>query len=276
MAGLGEVCSHVAAIMFCVLLTSEYCRRNLENACTSEPCSWLPPSLKEAEFAELSYKDFGDPRKRLSKNKVNEPKQALRKFLPHEDEKQQSYTKLCQTGMDSAILRITPEFYERFIPSIAEIRTALFNLYHEKYEQLLYHELIDACVKEYIKININKNEVQLIQKKTREQPKSELWYRARSGVITASNFRACCHTDIAEPSKSLIMKMCYPSKRFSTEATDYRSKHEKVARDILSICQISMKISQLETLDYFVVKFTHTLVLHLMVFWNVSVVKQYL
>ena len=243
--------------MFYVLLTSEYWRRNSENACMSQPCSWLPPSLKEVEFAELSYKDFGDPRKRLSKNKVNEPKQALRKFLPHEDEKQQSYTKLCQTGMDSAILRITPEFYERFIPSIAEIRTALFNLYHEKYEQLLYHELIDACVKEYIKININKNEVQLIQKKTREQPKSELWYRARSGVITASNFRACCHTDIAEPSKGLIMKICYPSKsRFSTETAEYRSKHEKVATDILSICQISMKISQ--TIDYFIVKFTHT------------------
>ena len=46
--------------------------------------------------------------------------------------------------------------------------------YHEKYEQLLYHELIDACVKEYMKININTNEVQLIEKKTREQSKSEL------------------------------------------------------------------------------------------------------
>ena len=45
--------------------------------------------------------------------------------------------------------------------------------YHEKYEQLLYHELIDACVKEYMKININTNEVQLIEKKTREQSKSE-------------------------------------------------------------------------------------------------------
>ena len=117
--------------------------------------------------------------------------------------------------------------------------------------------MIDACVKEYIKISINKNEVQLIQKKTREQPKSELWYRARSGVITASNFRACCHTDIAEPSKGLIMKICYPSKsRFSTETAEYRSKHEKVATDILSICQISMKISQ--TIDYFIVKFTRT------------------
>ena len=78
--------------------------------------------------------------------------------------------------MDRAILRITPGFCERFIPSVAEIRTALFNCYHEKCEQLLYHELIDACVKEeYMKININTNEIQLIEKKIREQSKSELW-----------------------------------------------------------------------------------------------------
>ena len=94
-----------------------------------------------------------------------EQSQTLRKILPHEGEKQQFYTKLHQTGMDSAILRITPAFCKRFILSVAEIRTALFNFYHEKYEQLLYHELIDVCVEEYMKININTNEVQLIEKK---------------------------------------------------------------------------------------------------------------
>ena len=140
--------------------------------------------MKEVEFAELSNIDFSDSRKRLSKNIVNARKQALRKFLPHEDEKQQFYTKLHQTGMDTAIFRITPGFCERFIPSVTEIRTALFNFYHKKYEQLLYHELIDACVKEYMKININTNEAELIEKKTREQSKSEHWYRASSGVIT--------------------------------------------------------------------------------------------
>ena len=39
----------------------------------------------------------------------------------------------------------------------------------------------------------------LLKKKIREQSKSELWYRARSGVTTTSSFRACCHKDIAEP-----------------------------------------------------------------------------
>ena len=39
MAVLGEVCSHVRAIIFYLPLTLEYCRRNSENACTSQPCS---------------------------------------------------------------------------------------------------------------------------------------------------------------------------------------------------------------------------------------------
>ena len=88
MVGLGEVCYHAGAIMFYLLLISEYCKRNSENTCTSQPCSWLPPFLKEVEFAKLSNTDFSDPRKRLNKNKVNAPKQALRKILPDEDEKQ--------------------------------------------------------------------------------------------------------------------------------------------------------------------------------------------
>ena len=116
MAGLGEVFSHVRSIMFYLLLTSEYCRRNSENACNSQPCSWLPPFLKEVQFAELSNTDFSDPRRRLNKTKINAPKQD-----------------------------------------------------HEKFEQLLYHELIHTCVKQYIKINICTNEVQLVEIKTREQ-----------------------------------------------------------------------------------------------------------
>ena len=42
-----------------------------------------------------------------------------------------------------------------------------------------------------------------------EQSKSELWYRARWGIITASNFREYCHTDIAESSKNLIINIRY-------------------------------------------------------------------
>ena len=94
---------------------------------------------------------------------------------------------------------------------------------------------MDAFDKQYMKINSNTTEVQLIEINTSEQSKSELWYRARSETITTSNLSVCCHKDIGEPSKSFIMNICYPSKsRFSTGAIDYGSQRAKVARDILA------------------------------------------
>ena len=74
--------------------------------------------------------------------------------MPREDEKQQFYTKLQQAGMDCGILGITLGFCERFISSVSGVRAALFNFYHEKYEQFLYHEFIDGCFKEYMQVNI--------------------------------------------------------------------------------------------------------------------------
>ena len=107
--------------MLYLVLTSEFCKRNSVNACSSQPFSQLPPSLKEVEFTGRLNVGFSDPRKRLSKNKVNASKQVLRKILlPQEDEKHQFYTKLHQTRMDSAILRITPGFCQRFFPSVGE------------------------------------------------------------------------------------------------------------------------------------------------------------
>ena len=72
--------------------------------------------------------------------------------MPHEDEKQQFYTKLQQAGMDCGILGITRGFCKRFISSVSGVRVALFNFYHEKYEQFSYHEFRDGCFKEYMQV----------------------------------------------------------------------------------------------------------------------------
>ena len=65
MAGLGEVCSHVSALLFTVEAHTKFTR---ETSCTSEPCQWLPPSMKKVHFAPISDVDFSAPgtkRKRL-------------------------------------------------------------------------------------------------------------------------------------------------------------------------------------------------------------------
>ena len=43
MAGLGEACSHIAAVLF-ALETNVQARKSM--SCTSLPCSWLPPSSR--------------------------------------------------------------------------------------------------------------------------------------------------------------------------------------------------------------------------------------
>ena len=62
MAGLGEACSHIAAILF-TLDANVQARKSL--SCTSVPCSWLPPTFKNVPFAPISDINFADPEKRL-------------------------------------------------------------------------------------------------------------------------------------------------------------------------------------------------------------------
>uniref|UniRef100_A0A7M5U1J0 YqaJ viral recombinase domain-containing protein n=1 Tax=Clytia hemisphaerica TaxID=252671 RepID=A0A7M5U1J0_9CNID len=75
-----------------------------------------------------------------------------------------------------------------------------------------------------------------IEQHTREQAKSNLWFEARAGVITASKFRQACHSDVSQSSKSLIMQICYPQMhKFTSNATTYGCDNEKVALSYLEV-----------------------------------------
>ena len=59
-----------------------------------------------------------------------------------------------------------------------------------------------------------------VEKETKEQAKTKLWFYQRAGRITASNFKAAARTDQSMPSISLIKRICYPlAFGFSNEAT---------------------------------------------------------
>ena len=59
MAGLGEACSHIAALLFAMEANTRY-RNSL--SCTSELCAWLPPSIgTNVKYATASDMDFTTP-----------------------------------------------------------------------------------------------------------------------------------------------------------------------------------------------------------------------
>ena len=70
---------------------------------------------------------------------------------------------------------------------------------------------------------------------TRDQSKSNLWFTYRAGRITASRMKSVCHTDISNPSQSLIKTIVYPeSYRFTSKATSWGCKMKKTARNFYS------------------------------------------
>ncbi len=79
MAGLGEACSHIAALLFAV----EVHNRLKDTSCTSQPCQWLSPTMKNVPYAPISDICFTAPatkKKRLlkgSNSKSPEPKIVL-------------------------------------------------------------------------------------------------------------------------------------------------------------------------------------------------------
>lgn len=58
MAGLGEACSHVAALLFA--METNNCLAK-ETASTSKPCAWLDPNMVDVKFVPISDIDFTSP-----------------------------------------------------------------------------------------------------------------------------------------------------------------------------------------------------------------------
>ena len=70
-----------------------------------------------------------------------------------------------------------------------------------------------------------------VEQQTRMQSNSRIWFRMRTGRVTASKFKSACHNNPEKPSSNLIMSICHPElAKFSTEATKWGCSHEKTVR----------------------------------------------
>lgn len=83
---------------------------------------------------------------------------------------------------------------------------------------------------------VSAEEVAAVEKLTREQSASKLWFWARTGRITASIMKKCISTSSDEPptKRSLLRTISFPqNNRFETPATKYGREHEGKAKKCL-------------------------------------------
>ena len=132
---------------------------------------------------------------------------------------------------EPAILSLVEPHSSRHVPKSVDgsLPVYLSTLYNAEWLHSNYSELSKNGEK--IEIVVTQDEVDRAKFFTRSQAQSRLWIRMRAGSITASRFKAACHTDHSNPSISLIMNIiCHPElSKFKNLATCWGCEHELTA-----------------------------------------------
>ena len=259
MAGLGECCSHVASVLFYLEIFN---RIRGKISCTQMKSSWLLPSfVKDISFAEVRNINFKSAKK--LKNDLDQtvdnldathafeplqftPKAESNTLAPDASELNDLFARLSLCKNKPVVLSIIHPYSKMFVPRSSNIQV-IPDLFDKKYLDMEYHELLKACSE--IKLEISKEDLQIIEEETRNQASGSQFFRYRAGRIGASVSKQACHTNPAQPSQSLIKRICYPNIfKFSTAATEHGCKHESLAiktyEDIMKLKHINFRVEQ--------------------------------
>ena len=129
-------------------------------------------------------------------------------------------------------LSLVPKYSNKYVPktTLQDFPMPFQSLYHSKYIKMKYNELLNVC--ESLKVDFTKDQAIAVEKETKSQAKSKLWFKYCTGRITSSRMKAICHTNASNPSQSLIKSICYPEAFcFISKQTSWGCKHENEARD---------------------------------------------
>ena len=244
MAGLGEACSHVAAILF-TLDANVQAIKSL--SCTSVPCSWLPPTFKSVPFAPISKIDFIDKGLmhmtcHTTPPETNDPvrKSDLQStpdanITPTANELEVFFKKLSESGKKPVVLSLVSAYSDAYVPLYKNgmLPKPLTDYFEEQYLRFNYPDLLVKCEVFFASLNISFTQTKEVEERTREQSGSKVWFQQRAGRITASRLKATVSTDITQPSISLIREICYPEiNQFRSAGTAWGCDHENVAMQI--------------------------------------------
>lgn len=247
MAGLGEACTHVAAVLFAAEANSI---TKWQFTSTSLPCSWLPPTFRSVKFAEIKNIDFLTPQhKRKLSTSESDDKCKKKKFEilpPTEEQLQNHYINITKTSGKPSLLSLVPGMNQLFIPKYVsgELPKPLTHLYDENALSLPLPELLLKCEEIYDSISVSVTQANFVEEETRKQSNSKIWFDQRSGHVTASRLYRVLHTKQLEPSVSLLKSICYPaSTKFYSKACAYGCQHEDKARSTYAEIMVQSHLS---------------------------------
>nr|CAH7742876.1 unnamed protein product [Callosobruchus chinensis] len=217
MAGTGEVCSHIGAVLYAAEFVTT--SRNT-TSCTDVRSLWNVPTMSQIRCEPLKEINFGRIEATSSSSAVPAASHAdLVELLQS----------LKDANTSSVLMRLVEPFASEIQLPTNGVQNPYKHLYNEEYE-ILYLEQLLQLSDQYTQISISEDDCHKIEELTREQAASNEWFNQRSGRITASKLKQVCRTSLEKPSLSLIKQICYPLKfSFKTKETEWGLRHEPIA-----------------------------------------------
>ena len=180
MAGLGEACSHIGAILFYSRAATE---KKDSVTLTGEKAYWVLPSNREVSYKEVSDIDFNSPNtsKTYAPGAEKKIKEVPSSSTPNEIELQDFSCKLNLSKSKPAILSLVPPYNVQYKPkSIQEIYPqVLSELYEPECISLNYREFLVKSKKLTFTASVSQQAA--VESATRKQSDSRVWFRFRTG-----------------------------------------------------------------------------------------------
>ena len=163
MAILGKPCAHIVGVLFYLEDTVQI------RTCTRIKCEWvMSSSLKKIEYLSFRDVDFTSARGKKKLDEIVDSPEAATHL---------------QTGEHKMIVKIPDvlsailNYSDQYVPnsSLHEFLKPLQPLHNQKYFLMGYDEFLN--VYESLDVNMSKESAQLVEKETRLQHNSKLWFK---------------------------------------------------------------------------------------------------
>lgn len=222
MAGLGEACSHIGAVLCYINAVSQF---NIGQTSTDTKNARIPPYIRNVPCTPIDLESASTKKRLLDSGSqyATEKKERL-VDTPTEEEDVSS------AEPRAAVLPLTEGDSSGIVPATVRYPSAeLGGLARDRPEE--WDKVMEECHEFSASFAVEESVCRAVEAETRAQAKSDTWFAFRAGRVTASNARAACRTSPTQPAVSLIKKMCYPeTSTFSSDATDWGHLKEPVAR----------------------------------------------
>jgi len=243
MAGLGESCTHVGALLFYI---DAAVRIKNSKTVTQEPAYWLlPTGIQKVGYDTIQDTNFQSSKvmkrkldqeiassSRLQTTISSQPTVGSDIPTPTVNEMSTFLNTLNTARKKAAILTVKRDYAKAYVPKCLSdsFPQVLSELREDSCTEMPLDELQEHCKAVFDGIKVTKEQAQNVEIKTREQANCKEWFRFRSGRVTASKIKNVCSTKIDKPAQSVIKDICYPQTRnFSSKYTKWGCDHESTA-----------------------------------------------